>query len=186
MTHCHASKSRYASYSIQASQGFSLVEVLTAVAILGVLMGLAAPSFSEISLSSRLTDTANSLVSSAAQGRSEAIKRNAVVTMCMSADSSTCATSGGWQQGWILRAPVVPATSPPTFVILYKDAGPPAGFKVNGSVNSIDFNPVGVGTTQATLTVCRNLPTVASQERIVSVSATGKAATTKTTTGTCP
>ena len=183
MIRCHASESRP---SIKAIQGFSLVEVLTAVAILGVLMGLATVSFSEISLSSRLTDTANRLVSSAALGRSEAIKRNAVVTMCMSADSSTCITSGGWQQGWILKAPVAPATSPPTFVILYKDAGPPAGFNVNGSVDSVDFNPVGVGTTQATFTVCRSLPTVGSQERIVSVSATGKTATVKTTAGICP
>lgn len=156
--------------------GFTLTELMTTVAVLAVLMGLAAPTFSDIALSSRLKDAANRLVSFAAVARSEAIKRNAVVTMCMSADAASCASSGGWEQGWIMRT----ATE-----VLYKDTGTPSGYKVNGSVGAINFDPVGVGTTQATLTVCRHAPEVGSQERVVTVSATGKATSVKTATGTC-
>ncbi|MDP3651533.1 MAG: GspH/FimT family pseudopilin [Rhodoferax sp.] len=157
-------------------RGFTLTELMTTVAILAVLMGLAAPTFSDIALSSRLKDAANRLVSFAAVARSEAIKRNAVVTMCMSADAASCATTGGWEQGWIMRT---------TTEVLHKDTGAPSGYKVNGNVGSINFDPVGVGTTQATLTVCRHDPEAGSQERVVTVSATGKATSVKTTTGTC-
>lgn len=36
------------------------------------------------------------------QARSEALKRNRRVTICKSADGSSCSTAGGWQQGWIM------------------------------------------------------------------------------------
>lgn len=157
-------------------RGFTLTELMITVAILAVLMELAAPSFSDIALSSRLKDAANRLVSFATVARSEAIKRNAVVTMCMSADAASCASGGGWEQGWIMRT----ATE-----VLYKDTGTPSGYKINGNVGAINFDPVGVGTTQATLTVCRYAPAVGSQERVVTVSATGRASSVKTTTGTC-
>lgn len=160
----------------RVERGFTLTELMTTVAILAVLMGLAAPTFSDIALSSRLKDAANRLVSFAAVARSEAIKRNAVVTLCMSADAASCASSGGWEQGWIMRT----ATE-----VLFKDAGAPSGYKINGNVGAINFDPVGVGTTQATLTVCRYSPAVGSQERVVTVSATGKASSAKTTAGTC-
>jgi type IV fimbrial biogenesis protein FimT len=160
----------------RVQRGFSLIELMVSVAILGVLITLAAPSFSEIALTSRLSDAANRLVSYAAVARSEAIKRNVLITLCMSADATTCTTSGSWEQGWIVKTPTE---------VLYKDSGVAAGYRVNGSVNSVIFDPIGVGTTVATFTVCRYLPSAGSQERVVSVSATGKANSTKTATGTC-
>lgn len=166
----------YMKQHARLARGFSLIELVVAVAILGVLTALAAPSFSEISLTSKLTDLANRLVSYAAVARSEAIKRNVLVTLCKSADAAACASTGGWEQGWIVKTPTE---------VLFKDAGGASGYKVNGSVNSIVFDPIGVGTTVATLTVCRLTPTVGSQEREVKVSATGKAVSTKTATGTC-
>ena len=171
--------------NIKTLSGFTLTELLVAVAILAILLGVAAPSFSEIALTSKLTNAANRLVASATLARTEAIKRNVTVTMCMSANvtasSPTCTTSGNWAQGWIVYRQIDTTTNE----VLHRETGILSGYKVNGTVNAINFDPVGFGTTQATLTVCRYAPTTGTQERVVTVSATGKAATKKTTTGTC-
>ena len=77
-----------------AARGFTLIELLITIAILGILLGIAAPSFNEAILSNRLAGYANTFVAGASVARSEAIKRNFSITMCRSADGATCATSG--------------------------------------------------------------------------------------------
>jgi type IV fimbrial biogenesis protein FimT len=81
--------------------GFTLVELLVTMAVAAVLLAVAVPSFRSTILSNRLTSTTNDLVGSLAQARSEAIKRGSRVTVCMSANGTTCATAGTWAQGWI-------------------------------------------------------------------------------------
>ena len=63
-------------------KGFSLVELLVVVAILGVLAGLAAPSFTSLIRSNRLTAAANDLLGAVALARSEALKRAQRVVLC--------------------------------------------------------------------------------------------------------
>ena len=83
-------------------KGFSLVELLVVVAILGVLAGLAAPSFTSLIRSNRLTAAANDLVGAVALARSEALKRAQRVVLCTSLDSATCDNSASWGDGWIV------------------------------------------------------------------------------------
>lgn len=81
--------------------GFTLVELLVTMAVAAILLAVAVPSFRSTILSNRLTSTTNDLVGTLAQARSEAIKRGTRVTVCMSADGASCATTGTWAQGWI-------------------------------------------------------------------------------------
>jgi type IV fimbrial biogenesis protein FimT len=81
--------------------GFTLVELLVALAIAAVLLTLGVPSFRSTIASSRLTSSTSDLVGSLAQARSEAIRRGVRVTVCISNDGATCATSGNWDRGWI-------------------------------------------------------------------------------------
>lgn len=78
--------------SLNDNHGFTLIEILIVLVIVGVLATLAAPSFSELVISNRLTGQANSLHSALAVARSEAIKRS----------RPTCVVRTGtnWEGGW--------------------------------------------------------------------------------------
>jgi type IV fimbrial biogenesis protein FimT len=97
----------------------------------------------------------------------------------MTANGTSCATSGSWEQGWI----VLQGT---TLLQYYQPSQIPTGFKVIRTVGTgaMTFQPIGVGATAATFKVCRLTP-LGSQERIVTVSATGSANVTTTETGSC-
>ena len=161
----------------QTLRGFTLVELMITISVLAVLLAIAVPSFSEIVLSSRLRSYANDFVASTTLARGEAIKRNSLVSLCASSNGTSC--TGNWEQGWIVLAG--------TTVIQRQQALHP-GMKMaeSGGAVSINFQSTGVGSTPVTLTVCRSVPSPGSQERVISVSATGRASVTKTTTGNCP
>lgn len=158
--------------------GFTLIELMVVIAVLAIIVGLGVPAFDSITLSSKLRSYSNSLIASAQLARSEAMKRNAVVGMCSSADGTSCA-SGGWQQGWIVY---IDADN----TVLFQQGAVSSGYRITGSVDDIDFLPSGVGGVQSTLTVCRAAPSSGSQERVVAISATGRANVLRTEAGTCP
>lgn len=83
-------------------RGFTLVELLIVLAVAAVLVLYVVPSFSALATSSKLTAASNALLSSMHLARSEAIKRNSRVVMCKTADGLSCASAGGWEQGWIV------------------------------------------------------------------------------------
>ena len=160
------------------SRGFTLVELITALAVLGILVALAVANFNDATLSARLNGFANSLVASAQVARSEAIKRNSTIRLCASADGATCAASGGWEQGWVVLTD--------DDAVLQVQQPLPSEFKVTQTGGTADLNFPGtvVGTTTATLTVCRSTP-VGNEERVVTISGTGAAYVTMTTAGSC-
>lgn len=81
-------------------RGFTIVELMFTLAIAGVLMGLAAPSFKGAALNSRLVSKHNELVSALQLARSEAITRSSNVSVCARASDSTCGTD--WGNGWLV------------------------------------------------------------------------------------
>jgi type IV fimbrial biogenesis protein FimT len=83
--------------------GFTLIELMVTVAVLAIVLTVAVPSFANLVNSNRLNAQANQLLAAIEYAKTEAVKSNANVTFCHSADGSTCsvASAAGWQ-GWLV------------------------------------------------------------------------------------
>jgi type IV fimbrial biogenesis protein FimT len=83
---------------MQRGAGFTLVELMAAVAVAGVLLAIALPSFDAMIRNNCRTTAANELVTSLQYARSEAVKRHREIRV--SAASSTAGNQ--WGSGWVV------------------------------------------------------------------------------------
>ena len=88
--------------------GFTLVEMLTVLTVVGILAMTAAPSFSPLIASKRAEAAATDLYVALVTARGEATKRNA--------DATLAPKTGGWQLGWAVSV-VDPSNSSNTLTI---------------------------------------------------------------------
>lgn len=81
--------------------GFTLIEVMVVVSILGVLIALAAPNFRDVIDRYRVRQTIEDLKATLYLARTEAIKRGGHVTIAQAAGAN-CTTAQEWSCGWIV------------------------------------------------------------------------------------
>jgi len=86
----------------QKNRGFTLVELVVTMVIIGILSMIAIPSFRHLTRSSEVISATNELVTALNVARTEAVTRRINVSVCMSTDQASCATTGNWDQGWIV------------------------------------------------------------------------------------
>lgn len=86
------------------SAGLSLIELLIALAVLALLIGLGAPSYRDWIASRQLANHAEYLAETLNVTRTEAIKRGMRVNLCKSRDSKQCDDTAAWEAGWIMFA----------------------------------------------------------------------------------
>lgn len=82
--------------------GFTMVEVMIAVAVLAILLGLALPSFQGSMRSNRVATSSNEMLASLSLARTEAIRGLGPAGVCASADGATCSATTNWANGWIV------------------------------------------------------------------------------------
>ena len=81
--------------------GYTLLELVIVVALVGIVFSIAIPSMRVFTQNDRLVTNINLMVGHLAYARSEAVKRSQQVSVCVSNDSASC-TGGDWEDGWII------------------------------------------------------------------------------------
>jgi type IV fimbrial biogenesis protein FimT len=120
--------------------GFTLVELMVTVAVVAILAVVAAPSMSSMIDNGRITSQSEELVTSLQLARAEAVRRNTRVTLCPSADGSTCSASTDWAS-WIVHGMDNTAATPVDDIIRNNTAT--AKVQITGPAAGIAFKPSG-------------------------------------------
>jgi type IV fimbrial biogenesis protein FimT len=85
---------------LRPSKGFTLVELMTAIAVMAILTAIAYPSFTGTLRSNRMATTSNQLIASLSLARSEAVKNTQGAGVCASTNGTSC--GGTWANGWMV------------------------------------------------------------------------------------
>ena len=183
--------------SFKKPHGFTLVELMVVLSIVGILITIAVPSFQLIMAQNAINRATNTLVRDLNFARSEALKRGASVKLCPSTDPyTTCANTGEWQDGWIIyidrdqnsqRNTVVSAGE----TLLRVQQNVEGNVQIN-SVNSVEVKTItfdrtgatknrGLGITNTSLNSSDQHET----KRIICIAITGRVRTTNSGTSEC-
>ncbi len=147
-----------------AYAGFSLIELITVIALLAVLMGIGIPAFRDMVADQKVRTVAASLHSSILVARAEAIKRNQVIRLRPANDEE-------WGDGWLIPNPAS----------VNSDTAPVHRERLNAVVTitsaatELDFRPSGRASGNATFEL--ESTTDATKKRCVSVGLDGRATT---------
>jgi type IV fimbrial biogenesis protein FimT len=155
--------------------GQTLTELLFTLAIVAGLLGWGIPNFRELNHDAARHRELNQFLQSVYLARSEAIKRNRVVSLCPSRDGQRCAAPGArWHEGWIVfvnddrDSPAVRDAGEP---LLRAYAAWPGG-AILGNRSTLSFRGFGQSGVTSTFVFCD--PRGPRAARAVIVSQTGR------------
>jgi type IV fimbrial biogenesis protein FimT len=166
----------------QRGQGFTLIELMVTVAVIAIVAAVAMPGMVALVNSYRLTGASGELTAALQLARSEAIRRNARVTVCSSADGATCSNATAWAR-WI----VVGRDNATGLPEVIRDETMQGAMQLSGPAGGIQFNPSGIMRAQQALTVCLPTDKPEDNQRVVNVLISGGVTSAKNNGGgSCP
>lgn len=88
-------------FNVRTQAGFTIIEVLLVLVMIGALINIAAPTVTDLSMNARMTSQANDVMTDLGLARSEAVKRGVRTAICTSTNGTSC-TNSAWNLGWIV------------------------------------------------------------------------------------
>ena len=139
--------------------GFTVIELLIVLAILGILLGIAVPGFTSLFAQSQQETTLSTLLRHHHLARSEAIKNNQIIMLCKSHDGRQCHSDSSWQDGWIIfrdsdNNKQVSLQEPIIYVQQALHNNLTIKYRGFGSHHYVRYFPNGRSTTNGTFTLC--------------------------------
>jgi len=125
--------------------GYTLIELLTTVAVAAVVTTAAVPGLRSFVQNNRIAAQTNELVASLVLARSEAVTRGVATTVCASSDGASCSGSTNWTGGWLVFADAAPlgALDADTDVLLRAHPGLEGGAALTASTAAITYRADG-------------------------------------------
>ncbi|MBA3581492.1 MAG: GspH/FimT family pseudopilin [Gammaproteobacteria bacterium] len=90
--------------NMKRESGFTIIELMIAIAVGGVLLALAVPSFMTMIQNNRMTSSLNGFVGAIHVARSESIRRGSNIVICKSSSGTACTAGSQWEAGWLVFA----------------------------------------------------------------------------------
>ena len=130
-------------------KGFTLIELMTTVAIIGISLGIGVPNLQNLMQDNHQVNAINEFSSYVSFARNEAVVRNTTVKLCVAnADQSACSTDEtNWANGYL-----VIAESDNTVIKIHDQL--PGNQIISGNSTALVFSPNGMLTTSNSLRFC--------------------------------
>jgi type IV fimbrial biogenesis protein FimT len=164
--------------------GFTLLELLVALALTGILFAVGLPTWGTWMSEQALADRADALLHSLDHARSEALKRGMRVNVCPNASGACPGPAATWDSGWSVR-PGADNAAP-----ISRERGASPGITIRGNrpvADYVSYTSLGYarridgGLQMGTFTICKP----GHKARKVIVANSGRARV-ETTTEACP
>jgi type IV fimbrial biogenesis protein FimT len=125
--------------------GFTILELMVSLAVAGVLLVIAIPSFRQLIISNKLTTAANDMVAAINVARMEAVKRNASSQFCSDLAANNLTDTLGTQCGTQVGGVAVLNAAGAAVQVLGGVTSIVTPVQLRGNVTALRFTSQGVG-----------------------------------------
>ena len=169
-------------FGLLRQSGFTLIELMVTMAVLAILAVVAVPGMTMLINGNRLSGMNDELTASVQLARSEAIRRNARVTMCGSADGTTCDAVTDWNRWIVVGRDNASGTNQ-----VIRDNAAIGPVQVSGPAAGIVFRPSGRIDAEEQLIACVPTTSPNQNQRVITVMISGGVRTARNDGGgNCP
>ena len=164
--------------TVNRMSGFTLVEIMIAIAVVAILLTIGIPSFRYVTNSNRIAAEINGLLGDMQFARGEAIKDGQPVTVCVSTDALTCTGGVRWENGWIVFSDAngnATVDGADALLRVQKTFASTDTFRATNTVTAVTFNRMGYanGIANGTLIALHDSTNTSNWTRCLSITLVG-------------